>query len=555
MKRYRWGETDMEDKFSALIIKSPWVDLILSGEKTWEIRGNSTKKRGWIALIKSGSKKVIGICQIVDVIGPLTMDELLGSFGKHRMPTSEIRESGLPYPRTYAWVIRNPVELADPILYKHPMGAITWVTLPSIPNLSDIVQSARLRYFQSPSDELRIEFLENLSNDLKFIGHKVSFDSSDQSVNFSFSPLDFSLLEYKKIRDVYKSLRNRNLKNEIDFINKMEADGISDLFIDGQALNTESIRPEIRICTTKRDKQIYRYCRNLQSIPTSSGVGRHIGALVYDLGQSKETIMGVIGLTSTLYSVRDRDAYFSWDRIDSRLEEKRVRELGLRRLMQLSVCLAIPPYNHLHVGKLIALIAFADPIQEEFQRKYGGPLLGLQTTSALRKHAPIFNRIHVNRLEPETRYQNYANELYRRIGEVSGKTTLMISEDTLEKARILIDHYSKKRTSDKHGIRSTVSRSRVVSLALRICGISDEVLQMNEKGLYFAYLHEQNKIILERGLEGVISPVLELDVDAATEYWSRNWLTKAKFEQAREFSKDEIVLSKQIDYPMQVTED
>jgi hypothetical protein len=38
-----------------LIVKSPWIELILEGKKTWEIRGSNTKIRGPIALIKSGS--------------------------------------------------------------------------------------------------------------------------------------------------------------------------------------------------------------------------------------------------------------------------------------------------------------------------------------------------------------------------------------------------------------------------------------------------------------------------------------------------------------------
>ena len=38
-----------------LMIKSPWIDKILAGEKTWEIRGYTTETRGTIALIKSGS--------------------------------------------------------------------------------------------------------------------------------------------------------------------------------------------------------------------------------------------------------------------------------------------------------------------------------------------------------------------------------------------------------------------------------------------------------------------------------------------------------------------
>ena len=37
----------------ALVVKKQWLDLILAGRKTWEIRGSSTAKRGWIHLAES----------------------------------------------------------------------------------------------------------------------------------------------------------------------------------------------------------------------------------------------------------------------------------------------------------------------------------------------------------------------------------------------------------------------------------------------------------------------------------------------------------------------
>ena len=37
----------------ALVLKKRWLDLILAGQKTWEIRGSSTGKRGWIHFAES----------------------------------------------------------------------------------------------------------------------------------------------------------------------------------------------------------------------------------------------------------------------------------------------------------------------------------------------------------------------------------------------------------------------------------------------------------------------------------------------------------------------
>jgi hypothetical protein len=61
---------------SGLLIRSPYVDWILAGSKTWEIRGSFTAKRGRIALIQSGSGTVIGVADLVGVAGPLTLRDL-----------------------------------------------------------------------------------------------------------------------------------------------------------------------------------------------------------------------------------------------------------------------------------------------------------------------------------------------------------------------------------------------------------------------------------------------------------------------------------------------
>ena len=54
------GHESEEDALQGLVIKSPWIELILEGKKTWEIPGRPTKFRDTIAVIKGGSGKVFG---------------------------------------------------------------------------------------------------------------------------------------------------------------------------------------------------------------------------------------------------------------------------------------------------------------------------------------------------------------------------------------------------------------------------------------------------------------------------------------------------------------
>ena len=108
----------------ALIIKKPWIDYILEGKKTWEIRGSKTNIRGKIELIQSGSGLVVGSCNIVDC-KEITLEEYSNNKDKHKITNI----TTLPYKRTYAWVIADAKRYETLRKYKHPQGAIIWVNL------------------------------------------------------------------------------------------------------------------------------------------------------------------------------------------------------------------------------------------------------------------------------------------------------------------------------------------------------------------------------------------------------------------------------------------
>jgi len=102
--------------------------MILDGKKTWEIRGRATHVRGRIGLIRGGSGLVVGTCELVDVVGPLTLADLRSNARKAGLEPEEL--ALLPYKKTYAWVLRDAKKLHPSHPYRHPSGAVIWVRLP-----------------------------------------------------------------------------------------------------------------------------------------------------------------------------------------------------------------------------------------------------------------------------------------------------------------------------------------------------------------------------------------------------------------------------------------
>lgn len=111
----------------AVLIRSPFVEQILDGGKTWELPGSATKIRGRIGLIRSTSGLVVGSCELVDVVGPLSLTELRRHACKAGARPSEF--ASLPYQHTFAWVLRDAKPFRPPVPYRHPSGAIIWVRL------------------------------------------------------------------------------------------------------------------------------------------------------------------------------------------------------------------------------------------------------------------------------------------------------------------------------------------------------------------------------------------------------------------------------------------
>jgi len=111
----------------ALVIKSPWIELILDGKKTWEVRSRATAVRERIALIRSKSGQIFGTAELVACHGPFSREQMMVERDKHQVPPERMSE--VDYEHFYAWELKNVRRFERPVAYKHPAGAVIWVTL------------------------------------------------------------------------------------------------------------------------------------------------------------------------------------------------------------------------------------------------------------------------------------------------------------------------------------------------------------------------------------------------------------------------------------------
>ncbi len=98
--------------------------MIVRGEKRWEIRRRKTNVRGRILIISNGF--AIGSAELVDVIGPMSVEEL-AEFQEYHRVDRKLLEEYASGGKLYAWVFENPVEFEERRRIRVPKGAQVWV--------------------------------------------------------------------------------------------------------------------------------------------------------------------------------------------------------------------------------------------------------------------------------------------------------------------------------------------------------------------------------------------------------------------------------------------
>lgn len=120
-----------------LIVKQPFADLIIDGQKEWELRSRSPpneKIKKELFLLSSGM--VLGKIKITNH-WELNSNELLKNQEKH---CSSINLDDEFY--SHVWEIQVTKKYSKPKKYGHPMGARVWVKNVTFDSQSTISQFA-----------------------------------------------------------------------------------------------------------------------------------------------------------------------------------------------------------------------------------------------------------------------------------------------------------------------------------------------------------------------------------------------------------------------------
>ncbi len=166
-------------------------------------------------------------------------------------------------------------------------------------------------------------------------------------------------------------------------------------FASGTEIEPKSITPELeRVCAQTWQAELFRVASLTWSVPVSNGFGRRLRYLVWDTHNEK--LIGIIAIGDPVFNLAVRDKLIGWN-----VEGRTAR---LVNIMDAYVLGALPPYNALLGGKMVACLVRSREIYNEFTRTYGGTvgiisgqkkgarLLAVTTASSMGRSS-VYNRL------------------------------------------------------------------------------------------------------------------------------------------------------------------
>ncbi|WP_428245494.1 Druantia anti-phage system protein DruA [Ferrovibrio sp.] len=292
------------------------------------------------------------------------------------------------------------------------------------------------------------------------------------------------------IRSLHLAQRNNKLKQNKEFIEE-QWPLLQKHFASGSEIDPGNIKPELELVRSNSwQANLFRLAALTWAVPVSNGFGRRLRYLVWDRHNNK--LIGLIAIGDPVFNLTVRDQHIGWD-VKARTER-------LVNILDAYVLGAIPPYNMLLGGKLVASLIRSRDIYNDFTKHYGNlegiiskkekraRLLVVTTSSSLGRSS-VYNRLKLGE-------QQY----FIDIGFTRGWGHFHIPDTLFIEMRNYLRKL-KHKYADKHRFGQGPNwRLRTVRAALTALGFKDDLLKHGiQREVFFCELAKNARGILRTG--------------------------------------------------------
>ena len=352
-------------------------------------------------------------------------------------------------------------------------------------------------------------------------------------INPHVRPKGCSKITYRRIQQKARFYQLSLHKNFlVDSINK-----VKNYCRDGSDIIPEKISLELREVQSDSFEEILLKWWNLiwWSIPYQRSYGRQMRFLLWDT--THDAPFGLICLQSPVLKISVRDNYL-------RIPKKQL-DIWVNKSMNAQRLGALPPYNELLGGKMVALALTCNEIRELYRKKYKNcvsiikkrklepELLFITTTSAFGKSS-LYNRLKYN-----------GEVVAQSLGYTQGSGTFHIPENLYEE---ILDFLKDKGIDTRRGYGHGPSRKlKLITLGLKYLGLSKFEYHGIKREFYLFPLVKNLKDVIQKKQEPIW---IDRPFDNLVTYWKERWaIPRAermpewkKFDSNKFFKKVEKIL-------------
>lgn len=346
-----------------------------------------------------------------------------------------------------------------------PFTCVTLLLLPTIPVVGNISRRSTAQRVETANENNSVR---SISRQAESLQRRVK----DQIESFGFhkradGACDVYVDDKERIRNLHGSQRLERLSANAEFLSRRSSNLLRH-FASGQEIDVAQIEPELeRVYAGTWQADLFRMASLTWSVPVSNGFGRRLRYLVWDMHNKK--LLGLIAIGDPVFNLSVRDTLIGWDATD--------RRDRLVNIMDAYVLGAMPPYNTLLAGKLVACLVRSRQIYDEFSCTYGDtvgiisgkakqPRLLTVTTSSSMGRSSVYNRLRLDGVQ-----------YFEPIGYTRGWGHFHIPEDLFLELRDYLRGIGHE-YADQHRFGQGPNwRLRTTRAALEALGFRDEPLR------------------------------------------------------------------------------
>lgn len=294
------------------------------------------------------------------------------------------------------------------------------------------------------------------------------------------------------IRTLHGAQREERLQASQQFMRE-RAPALIKYFASGKEIDPERISPVLeKVAAGTWQGDLFRLASLTWSVPVSNGFGRRIRYLVWDAHNEK--LIGLIAIGDPVFNLAVRDNLIGWDVHD--------RSARLVNLMDAYVLGALPPYNSLLGGKLIACLLRSRELYDDFAATYGsttGIISGQEkkarllavTTSSSMGRSSVYNRLKLG-----------GTEYLRPIGYTGGWGHFHIPDKLFSELRDYLRAIGHEYADFHRFGQGPNWRLRTTRAALDALGFREDMLRHGiQRQVFISFLADNAKEILKSGRE------------------------------------------------------